>query len=61
MWSNFYSFLFIPTILVKYRVAGRLPIGKPLPPHLFEVTVGIILGDAHVYRYKNENASLQVA
>lgn len=33
--SNLYSFLFIPIVPVKYRVAGRLPIGKPLPPQLF--------------------------
>jgi hypothetical protein len=58
--SNLYSFLLIPTISIRYRVAGKLHIGKPLPPHLFEIAVGLILGDVYIYRNKSENASLHV-
>lgn len=45
---------------MRFRVAGRLPIGKPLPPHLFEVAVGIILGDGQACHNRRENASLHV-
>lgn len=51
---------FLPTLFSKYRVAGRLPVGPPLPPKLFEIAVGLILGDVHIYRNKKENASLHI-
>ena len=49
--------MFTPTMPARHRVAGRLPIGKPLPFQLFEIVVGIALGDIYIYRYLSENAS----
>jgi len=37
-------FILFPLFISKrgYRKAGLLPIGPPLPPKLFEITVGLI-------------------
>jgi hypothetical protein len=62
----------LPTMILGYRVAGQLPIGPSLPFNLYEVSaqradsglrpvsIGLILGDAHVFRNKTENASLHI-
>lgn len=60
MLTTRFACLFTPTLCLKYRVAGQLPKGEPLPPHLLEVVVGLVLGDAYIYRNKTENASLHI-
>ena len=34
-----------------------MPVGLPLPPQLFEISIGLALGDLHIYRTKTQNAS----
>jgi len=51
--------LFLTPFLI-YRKAGQLPVKSPLPNHLFEIVVGMVLGDLHIYRHKTENASLHI-
>jgi LAGLIDADG DNA endonuclease family protein len=57
---NNISMAFLPTKVLKYRVAGILPIGPSLPPKLYEIVIGLILGDAYISRNKTENASLHI-
>ena len=51
---------FIPAMGLRYRLPGQLPVGSPLPPKLFDISVGLVLGDMHIYRQKTENASLHL-
>jgi LAGLIDADG DNA endonuclease family len=51
---------FLPTIFIKLEKTGKLPIGLPLPLKLFEIAVGLVLGDLYIYRNKTENTSLHI-
>jgi hypothetical protein len=51
---------FFPTIFFYYRKPGLLPVKSPLPKDLFDIIIGLTLGDLHIYRHKTENASLHV-
>ena len=48
------------SLVINYRVAGQLKRGNPLPSNLHEIAVGLILGDAHIFRNKTENASMHI-
>ena len=57
---NDHSEALFPTLFTYYRVAGQLKKGEGLPSNLHEIAVGLILGDAHIYRNKTENASMHI-
>jgi len=60
MWLSFSLLAFSPTKIVNNKVVSRSSNNLPLSDDLFQMIIGLTLGDAHIYRNKTENASLHI-
>jgi len=57
---SFNLFAFSHTKVLYNKVLEKSSSSLPLPDYLYQVIIGITLGDAHIFRHKTENASFHI-
>jgi len=60
LWVSFSLLAFSPTRVLNNSPVSRPSRNLPISEDLFKIIIGLILGDAHIYRSKTENASLHI-